>query len=166
MEDEDEREAPGLAAAAKKLASAFGRDSGPSIGDRLMEKGERAAGVVLGVLDQIPDAGLGRRAAEALGGKPPPDLGTSRQHTSGTTGPDLRQSDAGEPAAGAAGAAAGAASKDFKGSGGFVYRRTPEGIEIVAAPGNLQHLAGLLVRPEGKNKMAYDAISAEMEGKK
>lgn len=56
--------------------------------------------------------------------------------------------------------------EDFKGAGGFTYRKTPEGIEIVAAPENLKHLAGLVVRPEGKNKTAYDAIMAEMEGAK
>ena len=103
-----------------------------------------------------------REAVDAVGTKTTPDMGALIRRTDvdkaiqGTvdretaTPPDTRQSDAGVP--------------DFEGGGGYVYRRTPEGILIVKSPDG--RIDGLLVTAEGRNKGAYDAIVAEMEGKK
>lgn len=159
MESEDEGAGGGMRAAMKKLVGAYGGEESAApatiekIGDKAGEMMENAAGRVLQVVDKMPDLGVGAAVAKRLMGAPEPDTRTSRQHTSEPPPPDTRQSDAGEPAPAA----------DFEGTGGYVYRRTPEGILIVKSPDG--RIDGLLVTAEG-NKGAYEAITAEMEGKK
>ncbi len=161
MTDKEEGEGgetTSIASAARALAKAFGRGEDPGVLARIAEKVEDSAGTVLGVLERVPDMGVGARAAKAVMGEPAPNLGTSRAHTSGTTGPDMRESVAGAPNPPEV-----KEPQDFAGAGGYVYRKTPEGgVLIVKSPGG--RVDGLVVKPEGGMRANYDAIMAEMNG--